>query len=120
MSTTRRELLAATLPKGDKEIVRRLIRLEQETAVAPFRDQALAHIRALGGKPRAGLGSRDRRQLLELELSTVAAYRDAIQRLEKSELVKTAAEIMANHGQRLVVLRQALGRDPVPVAFEPL
>ena len=33
-------------------------------------------------------------------------------------LLRTTAQIMASEGQHLVVLRQALGRDPVPNAFE--
>ena len=33
-------------------------------------------------------------------------------------LLGTVAQIMANDGQHLVVLRQALGEDAVPAAFE--
>jgi hypothetical protein len=32
--------------------------------------------------------------------------------------LKTGAQIMADEGQHLVVLREALGRNPAPNAFE--
>jgi hypothetical protein len=66
---------------------------------------------------------RDRDDALDfahgLETGIVSGYRSAVRNLEKPELLRTAAEIMANHGQRLVVLRQSLGRAPVPRAFDP-
>jgi hypothetical protein len=55
---------------------------------------------------------------LGLEAMAVAAYFDALSRLEDSKLVQAAASIMASDGQHLVVLRQMLGEDPVPSAFE--
>jgi rubrerythrin len=55
---------------------------------------------------------------VELENMAVAAYYDAHGRLEGSRLLQTAAQIMANEGQHLVVLRQALRKNPVPDAFE--
>lgn len=55
---------------------------------------------------------------IELETMAVAAYHDAAKRLRGARLLQTAVQIMANEGQHLVVLRQALGRDPVPHAFE--
>lgn len=114
----------------DEAILRNLIRLEQRGALAgPFRDQARAHIDELtaaledlgGTAPERSVVSEPSswRELLELEIRTLAAYHDAVRALEKSEPVKTAAAIMANHGQHLVVLRQELGREPVPGPFEP-
>ena len=55
---------------------------------------------------------------IELELAAVAAYHDAHRKLVDAKLLQTAASIMANEAQHLVVLRQALERDAVPHAFE--
>lgn len=55
---------------------------------------------------------------VELETAAVAAYYDAHQKLQDAKLLQTAASIMANEGQHLVVLRQALRQMPVPKAFE--
>ena len=54
---------------------------------------------------------------VELETRAVAAYYDALARLEAPELLSMAASIMGNQAQHLVVLREALGRAPVPDAF---
>lgn len=56
--------------------------------------------------------------LIELETATVAAYLDAQTKLVEARLLQTGASIMASEGQHLVVLRRAVGRDPVPAAFE--
>jgi rubrerythrin len=58
---------------------------------------------------------------VELENMAVIAYIDAHRKLKSPALLKTGAQIMANEGQHLVVLRQALGATPaesVPSAFE--
>ncbi|HEX8157225.1 MAG TPA: ferritin-like domain-containing protein [Solirubrobacteraceae bacterium] len=55
---------------------------------------------------------------IELETAAVAAYYDAHRRLIEAKLLQTGASIMANEGQHLVVLRQAIKREPVPNAFE--
>ena len=55
---------------------------------------------------------------IELESAAVAAYHDAHQRLQDPKILQTAASIMANEGQHLVVLRRALNQEPVPFAFE--
>jgi rubrerythrin len=55
---------------------------------------------------------------IQLETMAVAAYYDAAKKLRQVRLLQTPTQIMANEGQHLVVLRQALGRDPVPHAFE--
>jgi hypothetical protein len=128
MSSTRRELLAAVRPKDEQRILARLISMEQSVAGGLFRDQSRAHIRVLtqalkdlgGTPPQPFAGGAPQRDLLVFETRMIGAYQSAIKTLEKGDLVRTLAEIMANHGQRLVVLRQALGRDPVPAAFEPL
>jgi rubrerythrin len=53
-----------------------------------------------------------------LEEMSVAAYYRAAPRLEDAKLLQISATIMANEGQHLVILRRALGKDPVPNAFE--
>lgn len=55
---------------------------------------------------------------VELETATVAAYHDAQQKLYGAKLLQAVAPIMANEGQHLVVLRQALNKPPVPNALE--
>ncbi len=90
-----------------------------------------AALKRLGGAPPAGTDAkllaplkRARSQdhllrfAIELESMTVAAYYDAARKLHDAPLLQTSAQIMSNEGQHLVVLRQALGRDPVPHAFE--
>jgi uncharacterized membrane protein len=74
---------------------------------------------------RRGLGLGDARSqadianlAIELEMAAVAAYLDAQRKLIDAKLLQTGASIMANEAQHLVVLRQAVKRDPVPNAFE--
>ena len=55
---------------------------------------------------------------IELETAAVAAYLDAHRELVEAKLLQTSASIMASEGQHLVVLRRAVGKDPVPAAFE--
>lgn len=58
---------------------------------------------------------------IELENSAIIAYSDAHGLLQSPDLLATGAQIMANEGQHLVVLRQVLGASPadsVPSAFE--
>jgi rubrerythrin len=55
---------------------------------------------------------------IELEMAAVAAYYDAHHKLIDAKLLQTGASIMASEAQHLVVLRQAVKRDPVPNAFE--
>jgi len=55
---------------------------------------------------------------IELESVVVAAYHDAHRKLKDAHLLKTGAQIMADEGQHLVVLRTAVKRPPVPDAFE--
>jgi rubrerythrin len=55
---------------------------------------------------------------IELETALVAAYYDAQAKLVEAKLLQSAASIMADEGQHLVVLRQAAGRPPVPNALE--
>jgi rubrerythrin len=57
------------------------------------------------------------RLAIELENKAVADYYDAAGKLRDPGLLRTTAEIMASEGQHLVVLRQALGRNPAPEAL---
>jgi rubrerythrin len=88
-------------------------------------------LKGLGGTPPAGTDAkllaplktaRSQEQVaafaIELETMAVAAYYDAAQKLQQARLRQTSAQIMANEGQHLVVLRQALGKNPVPHPFE--
>jgi rubrerythrin len=90
-----------------------------------------AALKSLGGTPPAGAdakllaplkSARSQKQVvqsaIELETMAVAAYYDASKKLQQARLLQTSAQIMSNEGQHLVVLRQALGKDPVPHAFE--
>jgi len=66
------------------------------------------------------LGARSQRDVLlfaiDLESTAVAAYYDAQRKLTTASLLKTAAQIMGDEGQHLVVLRTAVGarRHPRP------
>jgi rubrerythrin len=58
---------------------------------------------------------------LELENGLIQEYVEAFEKLTDSKALKTTAQIMSNEGQHLVMLRLALGADPValvPSAFE--
>jgi rubrerythrin len=74
----------------------------------------------LGSAMLAGLTTQA--QLLgfaaDLEQQTIAAYYEAQQALRRAEFLQTTASIMANEGQHLALLRQAMNRPPVPSAFE--
>lgn len=114
------------LDAATSAVVRQLRDQEQEHA-----DALRTELEALGGSAPAppkpdevgGLAGLKRqadvvRFAIELETAAVAAYYDAAQKLEASKLLQTVVSIMASEGQHLVVLRQALKRDPVPNAFE--
>ena len=58
---------------------------------------------------------------LELENGLIKEYVEGFEKLTDPELLKTTSQIMSNEGQHLVMLRLALGADPValvPSAFE--
>ena len=55
---------------------------------------------------------------IEFETAAVAAYVDAQRKLIDGKLLQSAASIMANEAQHLVVLRQLANIEPVPNAFE--
>ena len=107
-------------------------------ALREFQDQDRQHaqqlataLQKLGAKPpipprRADIPGltavRDERAAarfaITLELRTIAAYSRAVYEVPDSNLVRTMAGAMGTDGQQLVVLRQLLGTEPVPVAFE--
>jgi rubrerythrin len=93
-------------------------------------DALIAALRGIGGKPppppriedvpgltEVKTGEEMLRFAVELENMAIAAYLEAHKRLGSAALLKTATEIVANEGQHLVVLRQALGDDPIPSAL---
>ncbi|MGH7003873.1 MAG: ferritin-like domain-containing protein [Alphaproteobacteria bacterium] len=53
----------------------------------------------------------------KLERGAVSAYLGAVPILDNRELAKVAASILGDEAMHWAVLRQALGQDPVPVAF---
>ena len=56
--------------------------------------------------------------LTELEGAAIAGHQAIGRRVEALDAVRTVATVMAAGGQHLVVLRDALGRQPVTKAFE--
>ena len=125
------------------EAARRSDRLSPElrSAFRLFRDQEQEHaarlileLERLGGTPPPkparvaqvpGLGAAlagGRRTILEFaiarEESIVVAYYRAQRDLLDPKLMQLAATMMANAGQHLTALREALGENPVPNAFE--
>ena len=120
----------------------KLLSRELAQVMRSFRDHEQAHadvlttaLKDLGGTPAAeptladvdsvvkGLGDLKSQAdvvnfAIELELAAVAAYHDAQSKLVDAKLQQTGASIMANEGQHLVVLRQAVDKEPVPNALE--
>ncbi len=119
-------LQGATLDRRFASLAARIRGQEREHARA-----LTAALRALGGSPPAPPRPADIRGLaalktqrevanfaVELENMALAAYYQAHQKLRSAKLLRTTAQVMASEGQHLVVLRQALGREPLPNAFE--
>lgn len=52
-----------------------------------------------------------------LEKDAVSAYLEAVPLFDNSDLAKAAASILGDEAMHWAILRQALGQDPVPVAF---
>jgi hypothetical protein len=125
---------------GDSALIEAAIELEQRLALLYERERfaeaelfathSHEHVRGLGlalrnrgGRPPAAPRAAGARPgpagALALETAAVGACHGAIGELRDERLLATFAAIMANHGQHLVVLRETLGRDPIPTAFEP-
>jgi rubrerythrin len=74
-----------------------------------------------GGEEEGGGGRDDfLRTAIGLEEEALRAYRTAHERLRDASLVKLGSGVMANHGQHLVVLRDALEEEPLTDAFAGL
>jgi hypothetical protein len=56
--------------------------------------------------------------LAELEQVSVYSYYLGAQQLTDQKLVQTATAVLGDESQHLVLLRMALGRDPIPNAME--
>jgi hypothetical protein len=130
---------AAAKTSPDAEPLAELVGIEQEASLVygtldarrvparEFRAQSREHAQGLGtalrnrgGRPpapKARVGRATPQQALALEERALAAYARAIGQVRDETLLPTLAAAMANHGQHAVVLRQALGRDPIPAAF---
>jgi hypothetical protein len=130
---------AALAQGGDRELLERTLALERRLAAlysradfgqagrfgAHCREHAAGLETALRnrgggppGEPRAPAGDSSREVALRLETEAVAACYRAIGDLRDGRLLPAFAAIMAGHGQHLVVLREGLGRDPIPSALE--
>jgi Ferritin-like domain len=57
-------------------------------------------------------------RLAELEGATIAAHQTLGRRLRALDALRSVATVMAGAAQHLVVLRDALGNEPVTTAFE--
>lgn len=55
---------------------------------------------------------------IELEQTTVLGYNGDVSHLNDQKLVQLAASIMCDEGQHLVMLRSALGQEPIPTPLE--
>lgn len=123
---------------GDRELIERALVVERRLAVLYeragfaaaelFGEQSREHVRGLelalrnrGGRLRDGgitpSGPAHAAAALRLENEAVAACYRATGGVRDGRLLPTFAAIMANHGQHLVVLREGLGRDPIPTAL---
>jgi hypothetical protein len=124
---------------GDRKLLERALVVERRLAVLYerasfaaaelFGEQCREHVRGLelalrnrGGRPAGGEtappSAADAAAGLRLETEAVAACYRATGQVRDSRLLGLFAAIMASHGQHLVVLRQALGHDPIPTALE--
>lgn len=52
-----------------------------------------------------------------LEKDAISAYLEAVPQFDNRDLSKAAASILGDEAMHWAILRQALGQDPVPVAF---
>lgn len=80
--------------------------------IPPRRTDIPGLARATSSRPAAA------RFAIGLELRTIAAYQGAVRNVTDSNLLRTCAGAMGTDAQQLVVLRQLVGQDPVPRAFE--
>lgn len=124
---------------GDSELIELELVLERRlaglygragfAAAELFGEHCREHVRGLelalrnrGGRPKGGgtapSGAADAAAALRLETEAVAACYRATGEVRDGRLLPAFAAIMASHGQHLVVLREALGRDPIPTALE--
>jgi rubrerythrin len=98
---------------------------EQEHA-----DALIAALKGLGGTPPAKplptdipgftevqSGPEALAFAVSIENQELAHYIEGVKKLEDPNLMKAVAQIVGNEGQHLVVLRQALSTDPMPVSL---
>jgi hypothetical protein len=124
---------------SDVDTLTALVGLEQELSLVygtldssrvparQFRAQTREHVRGFsialrnrGGRPpapKARVGRATVQQALALEERALSAYAGAAAGFHDGRLLPALGAAMANHGQHVVVLRQALRRDPLPAAF---
>jgi hypothetical protein len=100
-----------------EHIARLILELERLGGTPPPKPARVAQVAGLGPALAGG-----RRTILEFavarEEAIVAAYHRAQRDLLDPKLMQATATMMANAGQHLAALREALGENPVPNAFE--
>lgn len=85
----------------------------------PVRERATeADLRALMPGIRGAEREDALAQLAELEAAAIAAHQLLGRRLRALDALRSVATVMAGGAQHLVVLRRALGEEPVTKAFE--
>ena len=113
-----------------------LLQAEVRALALQFQDHHKAHaellaktVRTLGGVPsepkaeyafpleRLNNQTDVLRFAAELEQGAVSAYLGAVPLFGERELAKAAASILGDEAMHWAILRQALGQNPVPVAF---
>jgi hypothetical protein len=112
-----RNALRLFAEQGREHAVRLVVELERLGGTPPPGPDRVSDVPGLGPALAGG-----RRTILEFavaqEESLVAAYYRAQRELLDPKLMQLAASLMANAGQHLAALREALGENPVPNAFE--
>jgi rubrerythrin len=113
---------AARLRGSVLEVGKKFLAQEQEHA-----DGLAAAIKQAGGTPNRAKATYDFPTLrtqtdvlkfaVDLENTAIAAYIDALPKLSQGDLRATAAAIITNEAEHVAVLLDALGMDPVPLAY---
>jgi rubrerythrin len=109
--------VATLFAKQEQEHADALIQaLEGLGGKAPAKPKGVEDVEGLA-KAAGGDATDILNYAVEIETMAVGAYYDAHGKLKTPELLSAGASIMANEAQHLVVLRQALKKNPSPDAF---
>jgi hypothetical protein len=117
LSAPLRSALRLFADQEGEHVARLVFELDRLGGTPPPKPVRVAQVPGLAPALAGG-----RRTILEFavaqEESIVAAYHRAQSDLADAKLMATTATMMANAGQHLAALREALGENPVPNAFE--